>query len=83
MTHAAMRQCGRCKDEFGQLDARLLGIKNVRQTVSDGWGGDRGGNPPAEGGIVVANGVAGNRGKIERSSPTTSHDWPKSDAPTR
>lgn len=27
----------RCKDEFGQLNARVLGIKKVRQTVMDGW----------------------------------------------
>eukprot|EP00904_Undaria_pinnatifida_P004532 jgi/Undpi1/1407/HiC_scaffold_11.g04798.m1 len=27
----------RCRDEFGQLNARVLGIKKVRQAVMDGW----------------------------------------------
>lgn len=34
---------GRCKDESGQLNARVLGIKKVRQTVTQGWRTARGG----------------------------------------
>lgn len=33
----------RCKDESGQLNARVLGIKKVRQTVTEGWRDARGG----------------------------------------
>lgn len=42
--HAAR---GRCKDESGQLNARVLGIKKVRHTVTEGWRAVRGGGDAA------------------------------------
>eukprot|EP00903_Cladosiphon_okamuranus_P010160 g9620.t1 len=66
----------RCKDESGQLNARVLGIKKVRQTVTEGWrdsrsGGGAEGNAAngirsaSGGGPESAGGVSGGVDEIE------------------
>ena len=66
----------RCRDEFGQLNARVLGIKKVRQTVMDGWNSGKGtdqassgGNEAGEGGVraKAGKGPGGGRGGVPRN----------------
>ncbi|CAM9715557.1 unnamed protein product [Ectocarpus sp. 8 AP-2014] len=59
----AQELLARCKDESGQLSARVLGIKKVRQTVMEGWrtqgsGPVNGATPSAGGAAVGPNGTA-------------------------
>ncbi|CBN78903.1 expressed unknown protein [Ectocarpus siliculosus] len=59
----AQELLARCKDESGQLSARVLGIKKVRQTVMEGWrtegsGPVNGATPSAGGAAVGPNGAA-------------------------
>lgn len=60
---------GRCKDEFGQLNARLLGIKTVRETVLEGWSRGQPEKKNADdGSSLVSNGVMGTVGASGGSS---------------
>lgn len=68
------RSRGRCKDEFGQLNARVLGIKKVRQTVMDGWNAERGGDTEGSSATAEAN---GNGVGVAKGEASTSEGVPQ------
>ncbi|CAM9977253.1 unnamed protein product [Ectocarpus sp. 13 AM-2016] len=73
----AQELLARCKDESGQLSARVLGIKKVRQTVMEGWRHEGSGpvnsaTPSADGAAVGPNGAAalahGGAGAVQKAT---------------